>query len=380
GVISGANGLVLDNAGTGKIALNAANTYAGGTTLNSTGSGAIITISNAAAFGTGTITSAGSGVTNFVRAEVSGLDIANRWQIDSGSTLRLNANNSGWNVTASGVVAGAGSMMFSNSGVNFYLTGTNNSFGGGVNVGNGTLYYSKMGTAGQNSSLGTNGTITIGGPSATTTGGLRWIGTTDEISDKTIVVASSTGGLNLYANGATNGSLTVNGNINSTGAGAKTLTFAGYVINENGGANSVVIGGSSSGTVVLGNANNSFSGAVTITNTTGQQYTWLQTANIGNSNALSALGKNGTINIGSASATAYTTLKYTGTGETSDKVINLAGTLGGAILDQSGTGNLKLSSAMTATGVGAKTITLTGSSAGTGELGGGVETFGRQYL
>jgi autotransporter-associated beta strand protein len=378
GVISGASGLVLDNASTGKIALNAANTYAGGTRLNNTGNGAIITFSNAAAFGTGTITSAGA-VTNYVRAEVTGLDVANNWQIDSGSIVRLNAASG--SITASGVIAGAGSMMFSNSGINYYLTGTNSSFGGGVAVGNGTLYFSKLGSANQNSSLGTNGTITVGGPSAATTGGLRWIGTTDETSDKTIVVAGTTGGLSLLANGATNASLTLSGNINSTGVGSKTLTFGGYstntltlngVINENGGVNSVVIGTSSSGTVVLGNTNNSFSGAITITNGTSGQYTFLRTANIGNAGVNSALGKNGTINIGSSSSTAFTTLRYTGIGETSDKVINLAGTSGGAILDQSGTGNLKFSSAMTATGLGAKAITLQGSTAGTGELAGAI--------
>ena len=384
GVISGSSGLVLNNSSSGKIQLTASNTYSGGTTLNNTGTG-LITISNAAAFGTGTITSAGSGVVNYVRAEASGLDITNRWQIDSGSTLRLNANTSGWNVTASGVIAGAGSMMFSNSGINYYLTGINNSFGGGVTVGNGTLYYSKMGMAGENSSLGTNGTITIAGPLATTTGGLRWIGTTNEISDKTIVVAGTTGGLNLYANGATNASLTLSGNINSTGAGAKTLNFAGYntntltlngVINENGGANSVVIGASSSGTVVLGNNNNSFSGAITVTNSTSGQSTYLSTANIGNAGQNSALGMNGTINIGSGSSGALTGLKYTGTGETSDKVINLAGTTGGAILDQSGTGDLKFTSTMTATGVGAKAITLQGSTIGTGELVGNISDLG----
>jgi hypothetical protein len=191
------------------------------------------------------------------------------------------------------------------------------------------------------------------------------------------------------ANGATNASLTLNGNINSTAAGAKTFTFGGYntntltlngVINENGGVNSVVIGTSSSGTVVLGNANNSFSGAITVTNATSGQYTYLSTANIGNAGQNSALGKNGTINIGSSSSTAFTTLRYTGTGEISDKVINLAGTTGGAILDQSGTGNLKFTSAMTATGVGAKAITLQGATAGTGELAGAISDLGGNVI
>ena len=95
GVVSGTSGLVLNNSSSGKVLLSASNTYSGGTTLNNSGSG-LITISNAAAFGTGTITSAGA-MTNYVRAEASGFNIANNWQIDSGSTLRLNANNSGWN-------------------------------------------------------------------------------------------------------------------------------------------------------------------------------------------------------------------------------------------------------------------------------------------
>jgi len=380
GVVSGANGLVLNNSSSGKILLSASNTYSGGTTLNNSGSG-LITISNAAAFGSGTITSAGA-ITNYIRAEASGFNITNNVQINSGSTLRLNADKSGWNITSSGEIAGAGSMMFSNSGVNYFLTGTNNSFGGGVSVGNGTLYFNKLGSNGLSSSLGTSGTITVGGPSATTTGGLRWTGTNNETSDKTIVLAGTTGGLFLGAQSSTNASLTLNGNINSTGAGSKTLTFAGYtnniltlngLINETGGVNSVVIGASSSGTVVLGNANNSFSGAVTITNDTGSQSTVLSVANIGNSNANSALGQNGTINFSGKAASSLTTLKYTGTGETSDKVINLASTVSGAILDQSGTtGNLKFTEAITATGVGAKSITLKGATAATGELAGNI--------
>jgi autotransporter-associated beta strand protein len=220
-------------------------------------------------------------------------------------------------------------------------------------------------------------------------GTLRWIGTENDISDKVINLGSSTNGVAILANGATNGSLTLNGNINSVAAGAKTFTFAGYntntltlngVINENGGVNSVVIGASSSGTVVLGNNNNSFTGAITVTNATSGQSTYLSTANIGNAGQNSALGQNGTINIGSGTSGALTGLKYTGTGETSDKVINLAGTTGGAILDQSGTGNLKFTSAMTATGVGAKTITLTGSTLGTGELAGAISNQGANAI
>ena len=68
----------------------------------------------------------------------------------------------------------------------------------------------------------------------------------------------------------------------------------------------------------------------------------------------------GTINIGNSTFTS--TLIYTGSGETSDRVINLVGTTGGATIEMDGTGPLVLTSALTATGVGAKTLTLQGSS------------------
>jgi len=80
---------------------------------------------------------------------------------------------------------------------------------------------------------------------------------------------------------------------------------------------------------------------------------------------------NGTIALGSGASAA--TLSYHGTGETTDREINLAGTTGGATLEQAGaSGLLKFTSALTASGVGAKTLTLRGSTAGTGELDGAI--------
>jgi autotransporter-associated beta strand protein len=53
-------------------------------------------------------------------------------------------------------------------------------------------------------------------------------------------------------------------------------------------------------------------------------------------------------------------LIYTGAGETTDRVINLAGTTGGATIENDGTGPLSFTSAFTATGSGVKTLTLQG--------------------
>jgi fibronectin-binding autotransporter adhesin len=76
---------------------------------------------------------------------------------------------------------------------------------------------------------------------------------------------------------------------------------------------------------------------------------------------------NGTLDLGGTGVTGG--LLYTGTGETTDRVINLSGATNGGIIDQSGTGLLKFTSNLTAI-AGAKTLTLQGSTGGTGEFAG----------
>ena len=64
-------------------------------------------------------------------------------------------------------------------------------------------------------------------------------------------------------------------------------------------------------------------------------------------------------------------LIYTGTGETTDRVMNLAGKNSTITFDQSGTGLLKLTSTFVISGHSAnKIISLKGDTAGSGELGG----------
>ncbi|HZZ44414.1 MAG TPA: autotransporter-associated beta strand repeat-containing protein [Tepidisphaeraceae bacterium] len=76
-----------------------------------------------------------------------------------------------------------------------------------------------------------------------------------------------------------------------------------------------------------------------------------------------------TIAVGSTTTTGA--LQYIGaTPASSDRVINMAGTTGGATLDSSGAGTLTLTSNLTATGAGAKALTLTGTNTGTNTLQG----------
>jgi len=389
GVISGTNGLVLDNTSNGKILLNAANTYGGGTIVNSTASGDV-RYNTSTAFGTGRITIS-DGATSYLRANVSLLDVTNAVTIGTGSTLQLAVVNSGHKTTWSGVISGAGGINYGYSDAGLYLTGTNSSFGGGVNVSSsGTLYVNKLGMAGANSSIGTNGNITISPSGTTGAGKVRWTGSTNETSDKNFALTASsslaTAGMQILVDNATNSTLTLNGNIISTGINNKVITLAGYntntlvmngTINETAGyTNSVVIGVSSSGTVVLGNNSNSFSGGVTITNATASQNTWLEVAGIGVVGSNSYIGKGSTITFGSGTNGAGTILRYVGAGEISGKILNSVGTNNVMTLDQSGAGNLKFTSALTGSGTGTKTIALQGSTNGTGELAGAISDLG----
>jgi autotransporter-associated beta strand protein len=115
---------------------------------------------------------------------------------------------------------------------------------------------------------------------------------------------------------------------------------------------------------------NNYSGPTTINSGT---LTIFSMANVGG--GASAIGAptnvaNGTIAIGSSTSTGM--LRYAGIGHTSDRVINLAGTTGGAVLEQAGTGLWKLTGGFTATGAGKKVLTLTGSTAGIGEIAGSI--------
>ena len=136
------------------------------------------------------------------------------------------------NSTIAGVISGAGGLRKSGNGY-VYLTGTNNSFGGGVTNSAGTLFVASIGNAGANSSLGTNGTLTLGDGSGTNA--LRTVNTAAETSDKVISLGGST--INTRIENYSGGVLTLNGAIN-------TVTNAGKVLYIVARSNNVVLGGS----------------------------------------------------------------------------------------------------------------------------------------
>ena len=196
----------------------------------------------------------------------------------------------------------------------------------------------------------------------------------------------------LAINGGGNGSGLVlqDGNANNTLTWANPISNNGYLVfvlanaPNSGTATAATMTGAISGAGGFGKTGaglllltgpNTYTGKTSISNGS-LSVSSLNSVTGGNASSnlgAPATSANGTIDIGSGANAA--TLLYTGTGETTDRVVNLAGTTGGVTLDQSGSGLLRFSSALTATGSGAKTLTLQGSTAGTGEIAGAIVNY-----
>jgi autotransporter-associated beta strand protein len=340
--------LTVDNNTAGNFALNSLN-------FANTGTGTINLTGNPLKFSS-------MGTTNptitFVNNTALIQRVSNALQLDA----PLKVTQSGGSVSNSiidGVVSGVAGLTKSGSGY-VYLTSGNNSFGGGVTIENGTLVVENIGVAGSNSSLGTNGTLYMGGGSLT--GVLRWGSgsVTNEGTDKTIALLGSTGGGTIEVRGVTS-QLTLNGAIDTgTNTAIRNFTLTGQggatvngLISGNGGLR---VNGSDNRTIILANGNNSFGGPVTIDgNTSGRSYR-LQVASIGNAGLNSPLGTNKTINIGTTVG-SFNFLVWSNTvSETTDKTINLAGTVGAALIANKGPALIKFTAPVTATGVGTKTF------------------------
>ncbi|RYD38300.1 MAG: hypothetical protein EOP87_01835, partial [Verrucomicrobiaceae bacterium] len=169
------------------------------------------------------------------------------------------------------------------------------------------------------------------------------------------------------------------GNAARIGSQSGTLAISGVI--RNGATGNVAIRNADSGGLVAFTGDNTYDGTTHIV---------VGALSVGSINSVATDAGLGTFhapssNLGAPTTTANGTIHfatsagageliYTGNGETTDRVINMAGTSvnGGAILTQSGGGLLKFTSALTATGSGIKTLTLRGSTTGTGELAGAI--------
>ncbi|MES2924069.1 MAG: autotransporter-associated beta strand repeat-containing protein [Verrucomicrobiota bacterium] len=313
----------------------------------------------------------------------TGLTSSNNITVNGGTNTFLSFTNGGTGVFGGAVTLNASLTVALR---NWYNTTTQNgtisgqiSGNGGLTVNSGTTAGGVLTLSSANSYLGgttiSQSVVVIGDDAGLGTGAFSIAGSSGIRSNSATARSISNAFTSLSGSGVvlTLGSAGT-GNLSFTDTGTTSLgssanrtfqvdnaqtSFAG---NFSGTGTQLIKTGT--GILVLGGTNSSFSGGVSVNGGT------VSVANIGNSAANSALGTGGTINIGAT--TVAGTLVYTGAGETSDKVINLAGTTGGATIEQSGTGLLAFTGNLTATGVGAKTLTLQGSTAGTGEIAGDI--------
>jgi autotransporter-associated beta strand protein len=397
------NSLVVS--GTGLVVINAASTYKGTTTVNPGGSfrydGTIDNIGGGPGVrdilvgAGGNIARSGAAVNNAFLQRL--VETPNAFTIYMGNAS--NANNLDFSGTAGGANLPNASIAFYDSAgtPSFVYSGTitpaNNTYRlGGIKA-----------SANNNTSLSLANALT-GGRSVVANGGnVRILNSDDFTGDITINAGNFNISGNINASNATvagNGSLsggnylgaiTTNGTLIHSAPGTQILagliTGTGGVSRDNpgtaapSGATATPI---AAGTLILANSGNSYSGTTSVLAGT---LSFGSIANVGG--GASALGAptsiaSGTISIGTSigtfsggGSTPIITpraggLIYTGSGHTSDRVINLSGTSGGATIDASGTGALVLTSAMTATGIGSKTLTLTGSNSASNTIGGAI--------
>ena len=159
--------------------------------------------------------------------------------ISNGSSLTFAGAS---NNTVSGEISGAGSLIKTGSGT--LTLADNNSYGGTTTISNGTLNIALLADAGSNSSIGTNGTVTMAGSNATNT------------------VINYTGG-----NVTTDRNFVFNGTATNGEGGTITMSSSNTVVTLDGsasGAGKMIVG---EGTLVLANtgATNQFApGAIQV--------------------------------------------------------------------------------------------------------------------
>jgi len=337
---------------------------------DSSGNFVLNVLSNAITGSTGSLTYVGgtfqfttNGSTNPVLSFANNALVqtfSNNFQIDAELKVSQSGSTASNSILA-GLISGIGGINKSGNGY-VWITRGDNTFSGVPSISAGQLAVVNLGNAAFASSLGANPTISLGGGSAT--GTLRWGDSVSgaEISDKEIVLAGSTGGGTIDVRGANN-LLTLLGNINTgTNTSARTFTLTGdgsaTLSGLISGVASLRVNGSKSRTVTLNNTSNSFGGQVTIDgNVSGQSYK-LTVPMVGNTGFESPLGTNGTINIGSTVSNSFNFLVWSNLSpETTDKAINMSGTVGGhALINNKGAALLKFTAPVTATGSGAKTL------------------------
>jgi autotransporter-associated beta strand protein len=304
--------------------------------------------------------------------------IANHLTLDGSATMNIASNVT----TISGIINGDGGITKSGAGT-LVLSGANTQSGntaisagavnlrhatalggGDVSVANGAVLELQSGIK----VSGARATLTGGGP---TNGALRSVSGNNEWSGDLSAISVS----GVTRVGCDADTLTLSGEIalstNSTtdqfviqGNGATmvsgSLSGPSRVTRSNSGTGVVSLLGDNTytGQTLLNGGVTEVESISSLVGDPGDEDVALNASGLGAPTTVA----NGTISMGNSGTTA--TLRFIGPTLKTDRVINLAGTTGGATIEQNGTGLFTLLSAFTATGAGDKTLTLSGTGTG----------------
>ena len=268
------------------------------------------------------------------------LSTNNTWDIGGNTTLSI-----------SGTINDVGTRGLTKNGSGLLiLLSASNSFDGALIINSGTIQTSLMNNLNSDSPIGDSSTITLNG------GVLKWIGTSDNSTDRVITLDANGGGIDASA-ASTGNNLTITGNMAaSASTGTQTLTLTG----SNTGANTI------SGNIVNGSGSNitnlvkSGAGKWVISRNSAASYTDTTTVSAG---TLALAASSGTNNPIANSSKIY--------------VDN------GGNLDVSGistSGNFRLGSAQTLAGTGDVYGTVTSYTSGSKVMPGDTDTPGTLTL
>ena len=278
----------------------------------------------------------------------SSLTFANRIDLKGATrTVRSNATALSVSATISGAIRNSDTVNpagLVKAGPGLLILSGTNTYNGGTTISQGNLRFGALAAMPATGEVtvqdGTTLTIEAGGAGDWTAG------TSGN---------GSIGGLLAGLGGQSGGTVAFDGNVTLGIETTANLVYPGTIGNV---GTSLALTKSGTSSLTL-SALNSYSGKTAVHGGT------LSINSLGNvGGGESALGNpadaaSGRIDLGYRTTAA--TLAYTGSGHSSDRVVNLSGTTGGATLNASGTGPLTLTSGLAATTAGAKTLVLTGS-------------------
>ncbi|TPI21035.1 autotransporter-associated beta strand repeat-containing protein [Mesorhizobium sp. B4-1-1] len=361
-----ATGTQLEKFGPGTLVLSGANTYNGATFVN----GGTLRAGSTSAFGSSGLRMDTTGAT---------LDL-NGFSNTVGYISQGNLGITGGNITLgsatltisgigsanyNGAISGSGGLV-KNGGSIQTLSGVASSYTGATTINGGVLAAASLTNGLSNSSIGASGSA----PSNLVLNGgtLQYIGSGGS-TDRQFTLGASGGGLDASGTGAINFTSTVP--ITLSGSGNRTLTLTGTstannslsarIDNPASGTTALTKGGT--GTWVLKNQTSTYTGITTISGGV------LAVDKLADGGQASSIGKSSNL-ASSLAIGSGSTLRYTGTGDTTDRLFTLQ--TGVSFIESSGTGAIQFTNTGSAlySGAGARTLALGGTNTGLNIMGG----------